>query len=130
MVLMDNVLAPVRPVLDVHVSGRRFELESGGQLHAVGELQFDVIRYRLEHEYKASCELVPVKCYKACWITSDDAEAIAEFARIKSTQVVLDKDGNEVFMAPSSYILDLERGNFPSITFHLNSEFKTAQVEA
>jgi len=37
---MDNVLAPVRPVLDVHVSGRRFELESGGQLHAVGELQF------------------------------------------------------------------------------------------
>lgn len=94
---------------------------------AVGELQFDVIRYRLEHEYKAMCEMAPIQCHKACWITSTDEAAIDEFARIKNTQVVKDKDGNNVFMAPSAYILDLEKGNFPSITFHENSEFKTLE---
>jgi peptide chain release factor 3 len=97
---------------------------------AVGELQFEVIRYRLEHEYKASCELAPVQCYKACWLTSEEPEVLDEFCRIKSSQVVTDKDGNLVFMAPSAYILDLERANYPAITFHFNSEFKTAQVEA
>lgn len=95
---------------------------------AVGELQFEVIRYRLEHEYKAICELAPVQCYKACWLTSSDQSALDEFCRIKSTQIVEDKDGNPVFMAPSAYMLDLEKGNYPEITFHFNSEFKTAQV--
>jgi len=95
---------------------------------AVGELQFDVIRYRLEHEYKAKCDLEHVQCHKACWITSEDDEQLSEFVRIKSSQVVRDKDDNLVFMAPSAYILDLEKGNFPKLTFHLNSEFKTQQA--
>ena len=94
---------------------------------AVGALQFDVIQYRLEHEYKAKCDLAHIQCYKACWITSDDDQQLSEFVRIKSTQVVRDKDDNLVFMAPSAYILDLEKSNFPKITFHLNSEFKTLQ---
>ena len=67
---------------------------------------------------------------KACWITSEDEEALEEFVRIKNTQIVKDKDDNPVFMAPSAYLLDLEKGNFPSITFHLNSEFKTLQAQA
>ena len=37
----------------------------------VGELQFEVIQYRLLQEYGASCNL-RVPFYKACWITSDD----------------------------------------------------------
>ena len=41
-------------------------------------------------------------------------------------QIVQDKDDNPVFMAPSSYMLDLERRNNPEITFHTTSEFKTA----
>ena len=52
------------------------------------------------------------------------------FVRVKSTQVVQDKDGNNVFMAPSGYMLDLEKRENPAITFHTTSEFKTAQTEA
>lgn len=94
----------------------------------VGELQFDVIRYRLEHEYGANCAFQAIAAHKACWLTSDDPAALQAFIRIKSTQVVQDKDENPVFMAPSAYMLDLERRNNPEITFHLTNEFKTLQV--
>ncbi|MCO6483746.1 MAG: peptide chain release factor 3 [Flavobacteriales bacterium] len=94
----------------------------------VGELQFDVIRYRLEHEYGAQCAFQAIQAHKACWITSDDPAALENFIRIKTTQVVSDKDGNPVFMAPSAYMLDLEQRNNPEITFHLTSEFKTLQA--
>ncbi|MCB9170176.1 MAG: peptide chain release factor 3 [Flavobacteriales bacterium] len=94
----------------------------------VGELQFEVIRYRLEKEYGASCAFHAVQAYKACWLTSDDAAALDEFCRIKAGQIVLDKDDNRVFMAPSAYILDLEQRNNPAIVFHMTSEFKTAMA--
>ncbi|MCC6840227.1 MAG: peptide chain release factor 3 [Flavobacteriales bacterium] len=91
----------------------------------VGDLQFDVIRYRLEHEYGASCSFQAIQAHKACWLTSTDPAALQAFIRTKSTQIVLDKDENPVFMAPSAYMLDLERRNNPEITFHLTNEFKT-----
>ncbi|MCB0794753.1 MAG: peptide chain release factor 3 [Flavobacteriales bacterium] len=95
----------------------------------VGELQFEVIRYRLEHEYGARCEFRQVNAYKACWLTSDDEQALEEFCRIKQRQIAEDKDGNPVFMAPSSYMLELEERENPSIVFHTTSEFKTAVVD-
>lgn len=93
----------------------------------VGELQFDVIRYRLEHEYGADCAFQAIQAYKACWLTSNDPAALQEFIRVKALQVVEDKDENPVFMAPSAYMLDLERRNNPAIEFHLTNEFKTLQ---
>ncbi len=92
----------------------------------VGDLQFDVIRYRLEHEYNAVCSFQLIQAYKACWLTSEDAGALQRFIQMKTLQIVQDKDGNPVFMAPSAYMLDLEKRNFPEITFHTTSEFKTA----
>lgn len=92
----------------------------------VGELQFDVIRYRLEHEYGASCSFQTIQAYKACWLTSTDDGELQAFIRMKSTQVVQDKDDNPVFMAPSAYMLELEKRNNPKITFHLTNEFKTS----
>ncbi len=91
----------------------------------VGELQFDVIQYRLEHEYGAKCAFRPLNFYKACWLTSSDSAKMNEFLRIKASQIVKDKDENWVFLAPSAWILNLERQNFPEITFHTTSEFKT-----
>ncbi|HMN06151.1 MAG TPA: peptide chain release factor 3 [Flavobacteriales bacterium] len=94
----------------------------------VGELQFDVIRYRLEHEYGAKCSFQAIQAHKACWITSYDQQALGTFIRVKTSQIVMDKDDNPVFMAPSAYMLELERRNNPEITFHLTSEFKTLQA--
>jgi peptide chain release factor 3 len=93
----------------------------------VGELQFEVIQYRLEHEYGAKCEFQSKPYYKACWIVSDDTAKLEEFKRIKGQDMVKDKDGNDVFLAPSKFLLDMEIGNYPELTFHFTSEFKTAQ---
>ena len=92
----------------------------------VGELQFEVIKYRLENEYKAACEFMPLNLHKACWLTSDDEEALQRFLRIKHNQVVYDKDGLPVYMAPSAYLLQLEQRENPAVVFHTHSEFKTA----
>ena len=92
----------------------------------VGELQFEVIQYRLLQEYGASCSFVPLSFYKACWITGDK-KAIEDFARFKTNNIMQDKDGNLVYLAQSEWFLNTERQNNPGIEFHFTSEFKTAR---
>jgi peptide chain release factor 3 len=94
----------------------------------VGELQFEVIQYRLEHEYGASCRFQPINYYKACWMTSDKKGTIEEFVRRKANFIALDKDQNHVFLAQSPYILQMAKHDYPDIIFHSTSEFKTAET--
>jgi peptide chain release factor 3 len=91
----------------------------------VGELQFEVIQYRLLQEYGASCAFMPLNFYKACWITGD-RKKIEDFARFKQANIMEDKDGNLVYLAQSEWFLNTERQNNPDIEFHFTSEFKTA----
>jgi len=91
----------------------------------VGELQFEVIQYRLLQEYGASCAFMPLQFYKACWITGDKKK-IEDFARFKQNNIMTDKDGNLVYLAQSEWFLNTERQNNPDIEFHFTSEFKTA----
>ncbi len=94
----------------------------------VGELQFEVIQYRLLQEYGASCAFQPLSFYKACWITGDK-KAIEDFVRYKQSNVMEDKDGNLVYLAQSEWFLNTERQNNPKIEFHFTSEFKTAMAK-
>ena len=89
----------------------------------VGQLQFEVIQYRLLNEYGAQCRWDPISLYKACWIESDDAEALANFKKRKSQYMALDKEGRDVYLADSSYVLTMAQQDFPSIRFHFTSEF-------
>ncbi len=89
----------------------------------VGQLQFEVIQYRLEHEYNASCRWEPISIYKACWIDSDNQEQLADFKRRKHTNMAVDKHGRDVFLADTSYALALAQENFKDIRFHFTSEF-------
>ena len=89
----------------------------------VGQLQFEVIQYRLLHEYGASCRWEPVPLYKACWIESDDDEALEAFKRRKHQFMALDREGRDVFLADSSYVLSIAQQDFPKIKFHFTSEF-------
>ena len=89
----------------------------------VGQLQFEVIEYRLLHEYGAQCRWEPINLYKACWIESDDAAQLAEFKQRKHQYMALDKEGRDVFLAESNYILMMAQQDFKNIRFHFNSEF-------
>lgn len=95
----------------------------------VGDLQYEVIQYRLEHEYGAKCRFDHRDIAKACWITATDQAKLNEFIRLKSQFVATDKDGNYVFLAESDWILRMNIQNNPDIQFHFTSEFKRA-VEA
>lgn len=88
----------------------------------VGALQFDVIQYRLLHEYGASCELRPVNFYKACWVSSDNETKLNEFRRLKSQFIYEDKDDQTVFMAESNWVLKIAQENYPELEFKFSSE--------
>ncbi len=90
----------------------------------VGELQYEVIQYRLEHEYGAKCRFDHRDIAKACWVTSDDEKKLTEFVRLKAQNIAQDKDGNFVFLAESEWILRMNIQNNPDIQFHFTSEFK------
>ena len=89
----------------------------------VGQLQFEVIQYRLLHEYGAQCRWEPISLYKACWIESDDEEALEAFKRRKHQFMATDREGRDVFMADSGYVLQMAQSDFPKIRFHFSSEF-------
>ncbi|MEO9210092.1 MAG: peptide chain release factor 3 [Ginsengibacter sp.] len=88
----------------------------------VGELQFEVIQYRLLHEYSASVQLNSVAYYKACWLTSKDPKKLQDFVKYKSSNIAEDKDGQLVYLAQSEWFLNTERTNNPDIEFHFTSE--------
>ncbi|MBD0295205.1 MAG: peptide chain release factor 3 [Flavisolibacter sp.] len=88
----------------------------------VGELQFEVIQYRLLHEYGASVQFNSLPFYKACWITSKDPKKLEEFTRFKQGNIAQDKDGHLVYLAQSEWFLNTERTNNPEIEFHFTSE--------
>ena len=89
----------------------------------VGQLQFEVIQYRLENEYNAKCRWEPVHLYKACWISSDDEKELEAFKKRKYQYMAKDKEGRDVFLADSGYMLSMAQQDFEHIQFHFTSEF-------
>ena len=89
----------------------------------VGQLQFEVIQYRLENEYNAKCRWEPVHLYKACWIESDDPAELEAFKKRKYQYMAKDRDGRDVFLADSGYVLSMAQQDFEHVKFHFTSEF-------
>ena len=89
----------------------------------VGQLQFEVIQYRLENEYNAKCRWEPVHLHKACWIEADDATELDNFKKRKYQYMAKDIEGRDVFLADSGYVLSMAQQDFKHIRFHFTSEF-------
>ncbi|MBQ0048877.1 MAG: peptide chain release factor 3 [Bacteroidales bacterium] len=91
----------------------------------VGQLQFEVIQYRLENEYNAKCRWEPISLYKACWIEVEPGyeQELANFKARKHQYMALDREGRDVFLADSGYVLTMAQQDFEHIKFHFTSEF-------
>lgn len=102
-----------------------FTLKQNGRqiIGTVGALQYEVIQYRLEHEYNAKCTYEAFPAFKACWIESHDEAQLKEFSTLKQRYLAEDKFGNLVFLADSQFSLQMAQDKFDKITFHLKSEF-------
>ncbi|XOD68203.1 MAG: peptide chain release factor 3 [Flavobacteriales bacterium Tduv] len=90
----------------------------------VGALQYDVIQYRLEHEYGAKCTYEPLSVYKACWIEVDDEKELhfQEFKRIKQSFLAEDKEGQPVFLAESAFSIEMAQKKYPKVRLRFTSE--------
>ncbi len=102
-----------------------FTKEDNGRkiIGTVGALQFDVIQYRLKHEYGASCSYEPVNLHKACWVSSNNTVAMKEFMTRRKKDLAKDTDDKLVFLAESAWSLKMVQENHPDIEFHFTSEF-------
>jgi len=89
----------------------------------VGALQFEVIQYRLLHEYGASCRYDHITLHKTAWITSDNKAMLEDFKARKSSYIAFDKEGRDVFLADSAYSLQTAMQKYPDIKFYFTSEF-------
>lgn len=88
----------------------------------VGELQFEVIQYRLLQEYGASVQMNALPFFKATWLSSDEPKKLDDFVKYKAANVAEDKDKQLVYLAQSEWFLNTERTNNPDIEFHFTSE--------
>ena len=91
----------------------------------VGALQFDVIQYRLEHEYGAKCSYENLNVFKACWVEPEDEnnDEFKDFKRVKQKFLATDKQEQLVFLADSSFSLQMTQQKYLSVKFHFTSEF-------
>ncbi len=88
-----------------------FTLELNGRkvIGTVGALQYEVIQYRLEHEYGAKCTYENLNVYKACWVDPEDPknDEYKDFLRVKQRFLAKDKQGQLVFLADSAFSLQM-----------------------
>lgn len=105
-----------------------FILDLNGRkvIGTVGALQFEVIQYRLEHEYGAKCAYENLNMHKVCWVEAEDDknEEYKEFRRVKQRYLAKDKKGQMVFLADSAFTIQMTQSKYPSVKLHFTSEFK------
>ncbi len=91
-------------------------------LGAVGQLQFDVVAHRLEHEYKVACAYMAIQVATVRWVTSKNSTELAKFKIKAEGQLAEDNQGRLVYMAPSRVNLSLIEERWPEIEFHTTCE--------
>ena len=89
----------------------------------VGQLQFEVIQYRLLHEYNAQCRWEPINLYKACWIESEDKNQLDDFKK-ENTNIwlLIKRDGTFFWLTPIIYC-KWHKMTFLTYNFIFSSEF-------
>ena len=101
------------------------EMNNRKIIGTVGALQYEVIQYRLEHEYGAKCTYENFPVHKACWVKPDDAksEEFKEFKRVKQKFLAYDKYKQLVFLADSDFTIHMTQSKYPSVKLFFTSEF-------
>ncbi|MBS9773569.1 MAG: peptide chain release factor 3 [Tenacibaculum sp.] len=104
-----------------------FTMEMNGRkiVGTVGALQYEVIQYRLEHEYGAKCTYENISVHKACWVQPEDPknDEFKEFKQLKQRYLARDKQGQLVFLADSAFTIQMTQQKFPTVKLHFTSEF-------
>ncbi len=91
-------------------------------LGAVGQLQFEVVAHRLEHEYGCKARIMPARYNVARWVTCDAADGgekeLQRFIDGNSHRVALDAVDAPTVLLEYSGELRAMQENWPKIKFH------------
>jgi peptide chain release factor 3 len=97
-----------------------FHQRGGGMrdpiLGAVGALQFEVLQYRLEHEYNAQLVLDRLPYQVARWVSGPGFDP-AKFEQEVDALCVEDRDGNAIALFKSEWNLSYAAGRHPDWTW-------------
>ncbi len=91
-------------------------------LGAVGQLQFEVVAHRLEHEYGCKARILPARYNVARWVTCDTADGgereLQRFIDGNSHRVALDAVDAPTVLLEYAGELRAMQENWPKIRFH------------
>ncbi len=89
---------------------------------AIGVLQFDVVSWRLKHEYNVDCVFEPAPYQTTRWVSCGDPSILEKFRRQLAANIALDGGGFIAYMAPTLVNLQLTEERWPDIVFHKTRE--------
>ena len=89
---------------------------------AVGQLQFDVVAFRLKDEYKVEAMYEPVSVYTARWVEAEDPRKLEEFRKKAEEHLSVDGGGHLTYLAPTRVNLSLMQERYPDIVFRATRE--------
>ena len=87
-------------------------------LGAVGQLQFEVVAHRLEHEYGVKARIMGSNFNLARWVTSDDPNELKKFMDANAHRVALDAVDAPTLLVDHSATLRAVEQQWPKIKFH------------
>jgi len=87
-------------------------------LGAVGQLQFEVVAHRLEHEYGVKARILGSQFNLARWVTSDDPNELKKFMDANAHRVALDAVNAPTLLVDHSATLRAVEQQWPKIKFH------------
>ena len=89
---------------------------------AVGQLQFDVVAFRLKEEYGVEAIYEPVNVYTARWTEAEDNKKIEALRNKAEDNLAIDGGGHLTYLAPTRVNLSLAEERFPDIAFRATRE--------
>jgi len=87
-------------------------------LGAVGQLQFEVVAHRLEHEYGCKARVMPSRFQVARWVTCDDANELKRFIDANDHRMAYDAVDAPTVLVEYAPELRAIEANWPKIKFH------------
>ena len=87
-------------------------------LGAVGQLQFEVVAHRLEHEYGCKARIMPSRFQVARWVTCDDPAELKRFIDANDHRMAYDAVDAPTVLVEYAPELRAIESNWPKIKFH------------
>ncbi|HTT08285.1 MAG TPA: peptide chain release factor 3 [Gammaproteobacteria bacterium] len=91
-------------------------------LGAVGMLQFEVVAWRLQHEYGVQCSFEQTPVAVARWVECGDGGRLKQFEEKLHAHLARDGAGNLAYLAPSRVHLELTMERWREVQFRTSRE--------